>query len=140
MGVELGADGGDLANEDLEVNNGADLGNEVGGEGDNAANEADNEVEDSAQLNTDNSENLSLELGDKAQDGLDLSDESLNADEEVEDELDIGGNKSIGVDKETLQLGKEADEDIDVSLEINDDLEEGLGIDVGIDIGAEVGC
>jgi hypothetical protein len=62
---------------------------------------------------------------------LDLGNQGLDADNEREDELEVGLNEGVGVDDEAVELGDAVEEDLEVGLEVDDDLEQGLGVDLG---------
>jgi hypothetical protein len=62
---------------------------------------------------------------------LNLGNESLDLDNQVEDDLEIGGNEDIGIEDKTLESGHAVEEHLEVGLERNDDLEQSLSIDLG---------
>ena len=68
---------------------------------------------------------------------LDLGDQGLDADDKVEDDLELGGDEDIDVEGQAVERGDAVDEVLQVDLEDDEEVEEGLGL--GIDVEVDVG-
>jgi hypothetical protein len=62
---------------------------------------------------------------------LDLGDQGLDADDEVEDDLEVGGDEHVDVEGQAVEGRDAVDEGLQVDLEDNEEVDEGLSIDVG---------
>lgn len=128
---DVAGSGGDVAEEDLELDDGSELGDDGESELDNGAGDAEDDLQAGVELDADDSEDLGLERNETLEADLNLSDESLNAGNKVEDDLEVGSDDDLGVNDEVVELGHASLEGLKVDLEVNEHLEEGLGVDVG---------
>jgi hypothetical protein len=141
---------GDLAKDDLEVDDDGELSNEGEGEVDNRGGNGDDQAEAEVELGADDGEDFNIEDDEGLEADVNVGDQGLDADNQVEDDLEVGSNDDIGVDDEAIEGGDTALEDLEVALEVDDDLEEGLSVDlagtndsgnfveVGVDLGLDV--
>lgn len=122
----------DLADDDLDVNDDAELGNDGEGELDDGAGDDDDQVEAGLELDADDSEDFGIELNEGLEANLNLGNESLDADHEVKDDLELSGNEDVGIDEEAIELRGAALEDVQVNLQVDEGGKEDLGVDVNI--------
>jgi hypothetical protein len=64
---------------------------------------------------------------------LDLGDQGLDADDEVEDDLEVGGDEHIDVKGQAVERRDAVDEVLQVDLENDEEVDEGQGL--GVDVG-----
>lgn len=153
-GVGDVASGGSDLGDDVDVD--GDVGDDGQGEVNDGAGNGHKEVEASVELDANDSEDIwdgqyrlglktdgsltSLEHDECLEADLDLGDQGLDADNEVEDDLEVGLNEDIGVEGQAVEGGLAVLECLEVNLEVDEDLEESLGIDVDVHVGNDGGC